>query len=491
MNFLPIRTRITGVESYRELMGSLKTTVLEAQSNQDCPFEKIVSAINPERRSDRNPLYNAALLFQNFPVIPFKTDGLRGSLYPVSPEDAQLDLRIEAQETIDGLALMCEYKKAMFGDATIVRFLGEIRNTLQTIVKAPDTAITAQRSTLADDGAQPQEKPKRNIVISGTFTTEPIEDALRFWMVAMKCAAEKEFAPFDQVFQQLLDPSSPFAQNKHGLNVTLLRLEDWMSQSPVAHSNSAEQTLNEFVAAARSYAGRGGAPHLNWLCPPTTGATADPQRMQQLAQMEERLCSELADTAGVYTVTTSQLHRLYPVADYYEPSSAELGKVPYTPQYYTALATMIARQFHALNRRTRKVIALDCDNTLWAGVCGEDGPKGVQINGPFKTIQDFMRAQHDAGMLLCLCSKNNDEDVWDVFHQRLEMPFRREHFCAARLNWTSKSQNLAALGQELKLGLDSFIFVDDNPGECGEVKANCPEVRVCQFASDPPALPAC
>src|SRR5205085_6891008 len=104
-----------------------------------------------------------------------------------------------------------------------------------------------------------------------------------------------------------------------------------------------------------------------------------------------------------------------------------LGHVPYTPLFFTSLATAIVRKFHALNRPAFKVIALDCDNTLWAGVCGEDGARGIRLDWPFAALQQFMRAQHDAGRLLCLCSKNNEEDVREVFEQRLDMSLRWEH----------------------------------------------------------------
>jgi FkbH-like protein len=100
-----------------------------------------------------------------------------------------------------------------------------------------------------------------------------------------------------------------------------------------------------------------------------------------------------------------------------------------------------------------------------------------------------MRAQHEAVMLLCLCSKNNEDDVNEVFAQRLDMPLRREHLIGSRLNWQPKSENLKSLAQELGLGLDSFIFVDDNPVECAEVEANCPDVLTIQLPEDPQQIP--
>jgi FkbH-like protein len=164
--------------------------------------------------------------------------------------------------------------------------------------------------------------------------------------------------------------------------------------------------------------------------------------------------------------------------------------VPYTPVYFTCLATVIARKLHVLSRSPYKVIVLDCDQTLWRGVCGEDGPKGVLLDASRDKLQQFMRAQNSAGMLLCLCSKNNEADVLEVFGQRLDFPLRLEHFAAWRLNWEQKSENLKSLARQLQLGLDSFIFIDDNPLECAEVEANCPEVLVLQLPEDVDSIPS-
>ena len=85
-----------------------------------------------------------------------------------------------------------------------------------------------------------------------------------------------------------------------------------------------------------------------------------------------------------------------------------------------------------------------------------------------------MLRQRELGMLLCLTSKNNPEDVIDTFHAHPEMPLRLDHFIAVRLNWKPKSENLKSLADELNVGLDSFIVLDDSPAECAEVQAGCP-----------------
>jgi FkbH-like protein len=89
--------------------------------------------------------------------------------------------------------------------------------------------------------------------------------------------------------------------------------------------------------------------------------------------------------------------------------------------------------------------------------------------------------QRDAGMLVCLCSKNNEEDVWSVFEKNPGMVLKREHFASSRINWQPKSENLRSLSAELRLGMDSFIFLDDSSVECAEIEARCPEALTLQL----------
>jgi HAD superfamily phosphatase (TIGR01681 family) len=195
-------------------------------------------------------------------------------------------------------------------------------------------------------------------------------------------------------------------------------------------------------------------------------------------EVEERLIAWLQGTAGVSTSSTEQLVRLYPVEDYEDEYADEVGHIPYSGEMYAALGTVVSRQIMALRRRPYKVIVLDCDETLWKGVCGEAGPAGIHITEGHRALQRFMVKQQQAGMLLCVCSKNNEEDVEAVFAAHAEMPLQKEHLVSWRINWRSKSENLQALSRELQLGLDSFIFIDDSALECSEVQAHCPEVLV-------------
>ena len=337
---------------------------------------------------------------------------------------------------------------------------------------------------------------KQTIAITANFTAEPIEDSLDFWMQELKIPLKTEFAPYSQVFQQLLDPASLLSTNQQGINVVLVRFEDWGKVEDggetVPPSNAYEEiehNVRDLLLALKSATEHAATPHLVCVCPASSASLADPKLTALFQRTEELMASELRGMRGGHLVTTSELAAAYPVAMYDDPHADKLGHVPYTQAFFAALGTIIARKIYAIKSAPYKVIALDCDQTLWKGVCGEDGPHGIEIDPPRKALQEFMVAQHRSGMLICLCSKNNEEDVVEVFEQRVEMPLKRDQIVAWRVNWGAKSENLKALAEELQLGLDSFIFIDDDPVPCAEVQANCPEVLTLQLPQESSRIP--
>ncbi len=333
---------------------------------------------------------------------------------------------------------------------------------------SPGAHVTAQ-------APQRKEAPPA-IAISATFTAEAIEPTLAFWLRELKLDFQVRFAPYNQVFQQLLDPAGLLAGNRNGLNVVLVRFEDWARFRDAVSLRELAENVRHLESALRSAAGAEGSPMLVCLCPASPEFLSDPARAAFAAQSEETLRLALRDLSTVHLVTTGEVQRLYPVPAYYDPHADELGHVPYTPEFFAALGTTIARKLHASRTSRYKVIALDCDETLWQGVCGEDGPLGVRLDAGHQALQTFILAQRDAGMLLCLCSKNNEEDVHETFRAHPEMPLKLDHFAASRVNWEAKSANLRSLADELNLGIESFILVDNSATECAEVQANCPEV---------------
>ncbi len=138
----------------------------------------------------------------------------------------------------------------------------------------------------------------------------------------------------------------------------------------------------------------------------------------------------------------------------------------------------------------KKCLVLDLDNTLWGGVLGEDGIDGIRLGGdyPGKAYTYWQQALLQlagTGVILAVCSKNNESDVQEAWEKNPNMVLRREHFSALRINWQDKATNLRELADELNIGLDSVVFVDDNPAERELIKQVLPQVAVPDFPEKP------
>jgi len=124
---------------------------------------------------------------------------------------------------------------------------------------------------------------------------------------------------------------------------------------------------------------------------------------------------------------------------------------------------------------TKKCLVLDLDNTLWKGIVGEDGMQNIV---PDIDLQKYIFSLHEKGVLLAINSKNNEKDAYDVIDNNPDMILRRKHFTAYRTNWNDKASNMRELADELNLGTDSFVFVDDSPFEQELIRNSFPEIAV-------------
>jgi FkbH-like protein len=172
------------------------------------------------------------------------------------------------------------------------------------------------------------------------------------------------------------------------------------------------------------------------------------------------------------------------------------ARFPFSPAAAQDVVRRIVTVATVLRRPRAKVIALDADNTLWGGVVGEEGIDGIAL-GPdypgnaYVAFQRRLLDYQQRGFLLALCSKNNERDVLEVLRQHPHQLLREEHFAAMRVNWSPKPENLQALAEELSLGLDAFVFVDDSVHECLAVKQSLPDVEVVQLPARALDVPAC
>jgi FkbH-like protein len=133
------------------------------------------------------------------------------------------------------------------------------------------------------------------------------------------------------------------------------------------------------------------------------------------------------------------------------------------------------------------------DNTLWGGILGEDGVDGILLSGSypgkaFHLWQEGLKELQKSGVMLAICSKNNISDVEEVWTNRDDMLLQKSDFVAMRINWQDKATNIRELSDELNIGLDSMVFVDDNPTERELIKQQLPEIAVPDFPSQPYGL---
>jgi amino acid adenylation domain-containing protein len=348
--------------------------------------------------------------------------------------------------------------------------------------KLSDIRITG--TLTKQDKVRPRQ-PDLKIAVSATFTAEPLAEPLSFWMEEVQISAKIEFAPFNQVFQQLLDPTSLLGANSSGVNVLLVRLEGWEDRSD---PQAGRRKVLELASAIRQSTQRSGTPCLVCVVPASRAALV--QSGELLDEMQFLLETELEAATGVHVVTSARLLDLYPVQDYEDLHALSVAAIPYTPALFAALASVIARWIYSLHTPPAQVIVLDCDGMLWNGAGGEGGSPGVRIDAPHRALQEFFIAQANAGMILCRCSNHAEKEIAGVFEQNPAMLMKLDDFLAVRMSSQPKSDSLRELSKELGLGPESFVFVDSNPVECAEVRSHCPEVTVLELPSDTLLIPS-
>lgn len=309
------------------------------------------------------------------------------------------------------------------------------------------------------------------VTVAASFTADPLGPAIDFWSARLALPMSVSFAAYDQVFQALLDPGGPFARTGRGLNVVLVRWADLLRSAGGAAGERLREAAAELAGAVRDAAARWAVPLLVVVCPDELGAP----------EVDREFARALHDTTGAHVLTPADLEAWYPgglAADVY---ADRLGHVPYTTAAYAVIGTAIVRRLYRLLAPEPKVVVVDADNTLWDGVAGEGEMTDLRIGPARRRLQELLAGQRRAGRLLCLCSKNSPADTMPVIDGHPDMLLRSGDFTATRVDWRPKSALLRELAGELNLGLGSFVFVDDSPVECAEVRARCPEVAVLEL----------
>lgn len=336
-------------------------------------------------------------------------------------------------------------------------------------------------------------QPTLRVSILRNYTVEAIEPLLKYLAYKSGLEPKVTIGDYDNVRQEVLNLDSHVYASKPDVVVvsTLLEhLDPGSLRSGWDGANARDallSTLSDLVERSRAII------MVNTLLPPLRHESA----LLAPAALTHRVAQVRAINDALRAFAAKHSHQVF-VVDW-ERILAQLGedraidyrfwymsRAPFKKDFLAHYAWEIVRAGRALKGKTKKCLVLDCDNTLWGGVIGEDGLSGIKLDAfeyPGRCFYDFQKSilnLLDQGVIVALCSKNNEADALEVIDNHPHSLLRRNHLAAWRINWTDKASNIAALAEELNLGLDSFVFVDDSGIECDQVRQALPDVTVIQ-----------
>ena len=212
------------------------------------------------------------------------------------------------------------------------------------------------------------------------------------------------------------------------------------------------------------------------------------RRKTKLEELADQLNQYLADNipANVRLVELDKVIASIGVEDSFDYRYYYSSKALYTVNFFKSYAEYVKPFIMSANGKAKKALIFDCDNTLWKGILGEDGYDNIEMSPRtkdgliFAEIQSIALALNRQGILICLCSKNNPEEVDKVIKSHPDMQLRDKHITINKSNWSDKVSNLREIAQELNIGLDSFVVVDDSKFEVNLIRELLPEVTVLQ-----------
>ena len=328
------------------------------------------------------------------------------------------------------------------------------------------------------------EEADKKIVVAASFTAQPLGSALKLWCQAFDIPFSIKFGEFNQLEQTLLSPDSDFTNNQNGVNVVLTRPEDLISDGDSDGMIRASQLLE---AISRYSARQKGLIVSN--LPPAVSPFFHRKR-SQVDKLRVLWQEQLEKFEDIHVIDFASIVEEVGQQNAQDAAFEVIARAPYSQTVYQKLGIEIARSVCKIFLPAKKVVAIDCDGTLWGGQVGEDGIDGIALSNDypgrsFRLFQEMLLELKKRGVLLVLASKNEEADVWNVFDSHPEMVLRRSDIAAYRINWKEKSINLCELAKELNLGLDSFVFIDDSPVERLEVETNAPQVIVVPMPENP------
>lgn len=349
----------------------------------------------------------------------------------------------------------------------------------------------------------PRTEPPLSIAILRNHTIEPMVPLLKAEAAQVGLAVAVTLGGYDTVRQDVLDTASHLHATPPDLVVLSLMLEYLAPASGGAHWDSSEArafvrgTLADLVARTHAtiLVTTFVAPlhHEN----PFGAARRADHRVSRVEELNDDIRQIARDhPRRLFVVDSACIVQRLGEAKAFDYRFGYMYRAPLAKDFLHAVAREIVTVGRLLRGRIKKCLVLDCDNTLWGGVIGEDGLDGIALDPqefPGRCYHDFQRAVLNlaaGGVVLALCSKNEEADVLAVLDRHPHCLLKPSDFGAWRINWRDKADNLRELAIELNLGLDAFVFVDDSEWECDLVRSQLPLVTVLQAPARPYDLPA-
>jgi FkbH-like protein len=350
------------------------------------------------------------------------------------------------------------------------------------------------------------------IGFGGNVVFEPLREFVQAHLACHGIGVVTWEVPFNQVFQELVTPASALRSFDPHFLFLHFELASALPDPLARHAarNEAEfearveQVLAFVLPSVRMALSHTAATILltNFVAPDCyalgiADVRAEFGEQELFATLNARLARTFRREPRVQIVDLSRLTAWHGRSRASDRRLFYVAKLPWHQSFLPVLADEVARHVGAALGRIRKCLVVDLDNTLWGGVLGEEGPAGVLV-GPgdpvaeaYFDLQQRILALKKRGVLLAACSKNNPEDVEEVFQTRADMPLRREDFACMQVSWTRKDVGLRQIAAALNIGTDSLVFLDDSPAEIQLVRSTMPEVECVLLPTDPAQRATC
>ncbi|MFE3767909.1 SDR family NAD(P)-dependent oxidoreductase [Streptomyces sp. NPDC059122] len=366
---------------------------------------------------------------------------------PVGPGYSDLDLMVTVLP--DGNQVCFYYNLDIIDEAACAELGADYLAVLGEITGNPEAVATTA-------------VPEPQIALAATFALGRLPELCR--LAFGDCGVVE--APYHHLLAALRDPAGVLAAPSTEVGVLLLRAAD-LERFGALNEDQWTELEHAYPAAARALAERTRKPLIVGFLPSCDTAP-------RLERWERTVGDALRDVPGIAVVDATG----WPAeqaADRFDERTEAMGHLPFTPEFQAAVAIELGELVSAVREAPPKVIAVDGDETLWGGVADEFGPETVELGGPRAVLARRLLRWRDAGALLVLVS-NNDEATVRAVLDRPDALVRAEHFSVLSTGWQPKAERLEAVATELGLGLDSFVFLDDNPVEVAALRAALPEV---------------